>query len=73
MALRPEIHRVWHENFCVYGVRETWKQLNRERIRVAKCTVARQLRDLGLRGAVRGKGFRTTIAEDAGKRPPTAA
>jgi hypothetical protein len=44
IQLRPEIHRVWHENFCVYGVRKTWKQLNREHIRVAKCTVRRLMR-----------------------------
>src|SRR5690606_5838319 len=42
--LRCEIHRVWHENFCAHGVRKTWKQLNRERIRVARCTVRRLMR-----------------------------
>lgn len=47
IGLRAEIHRVWHENFCAYGVRKTWKQLNRERIRVARCTVQRLMRDLG--------------------------
>ena len=69
IELRPEIHRVWHENFCVYGLRKTWKQLNREQIRVAKCTVRRLMRDLGLRGAIRGKGFRTTIADESAWRP----
>ena len=69
IELRVEIHRVWHENFCVYGVRKTWKQLNRENIEVAKCTVRRLMRDLGLRGAVRGKGFRTTIADESAWRP----
>ena len=39
MQLRAQIHRVWHENFCAYGVRKTWKQLKREQIRVARCTV----------------------------------
>ena len=39
IELRGEISRVWHENFCVYGARKAWKQLNRERVRVAKCTV----------------------------------
>jgi putative transposase len=69
IKLRPEIHRVWHENFCVYGVRKTWKQLNREHIRVAKCTVERLMRGLNLRGAVRGKGFKTTIADESAWRP----
>lgn len=45
---------VWHENFSAYRVRKIWKQLNREDIRVARCTVQRLMRDLGLRG-VRGK------------------
>ena len=67
--LRCEIHRVWHENFCAYGVRKTWKQLNREHIRVAKCTVRRLMRELGLRGVVRGKGFKTTIPDEAALRP----
>jgi len=67
--LRSEIHRVWHENFCAYGVRKTWKQLNRERIRVARCTVRRLMRDLGLRGVVRGKGFKTTVPDDSTLRP----
>jgi len=69
IQLRPEIHRVWHENFCVYGVRKTWKQLNREQIRVAKCTVRRLMRELNLRGAIRGKGFKTTIADESASRP----
>jgi putative transposase len=57
IELRSEIHRVWHDNFCAYGVRKTLKQLNREHIRVAKCTARRLMRELGLRGVVRGKGF----------------
>jgi hypothetical protein len=60
---------VWHENFCAYGVRKIWKQLKREHIRVAKCTVRRLMRELGLRGAVRGKGFKTTIPDEAALRP----
>jgi transposase InsO family protein len=66
--LRPQIHRVWHANFCAYGVHKTWKQLNREHIRVARCTVRRLMRDLGLRGIVRGKGFKTTIPDEAALR-----
>jgi transposase InsO family protein len=69
VALRPEIERVWQENFCAYGVRKTWKQLNREKIRVAKCTVARLMRQLGLCGAVRGKAFKTTVPGRNSPRP----
>ena len=68
-VLGGEIRRVWQENFAVYGVRKVWKQLNREGITVARCTVARLMRDLGLQGAVRGRKFRTTIADGAAARP----
>ena len=61
-VLRGEIRRVWDENFQVYGAKKVWKQLNREGHAVARCTVARLMRDLGLRGAVRGRKFKTTIA-----------
>lgn len=69
LALMPEIQRVWHENFDVYGVRKTWKQLNREAMPVARCTVGRLMRRLGLRGAVRGKRFKTTVPDLAAARP----
>jgi transposase InsO family protein len=69
LELEPEIQRVWHENLCVYGARKTWKQLNREKIRVAKCTVARLMCRLGLHGAVRGKGFKTTVPDTSAHRP----
>ena len=49
--LRPEIHRVWMQNFRVYGAKKVWKQLNREDIPVARCTVARLMREMGLSGA----------------------
>ncbi len=49
-ALRGEIRRVWDENFRVYGARKVWRQLNREGIAVARCTVTRLMRELGLRG-----------------------
>ncbi len=68
-VLGGEIRRVWQENFAVYGVKKVWKQLNREGITVARCTVARLMRDLGLQGAVRGRKFKTTIADDAVARP----
>ena len=68
--LRGEIQRVWDENFQVYGPRKVWKQLNREAIAVARCTVARLMRDMGLRGEVRGRRFKVTTAPAAtGDRP----
>jgi putative transposase len=63
-ALRDHIRRVWQENFCAYGVRKTWKQLNREQIRVARCTVQRLMRQMGLSGATRGKAFKITTVSD---------
>lgn len=63
--VRPEIKRVWEENFEVYGVRKIWRQLPREGMDVARCTVARLMRQMGLRGAVRGKAVRTTIRNPA--------
>jgi transposase InsO family protein len=69
IELRSEVHRVWHANFCVYGAHKTWKQLNREGIRVARCTVERLMHNLGLRGVIRGKGFKTTIADESASRP----
>ncbi len=64
-ALRPEITRVWEGNFKVYGVRKVWRQLLREGIDVARCTVARLMRQMGLQGAVRGKPVKTTISNPA--------
>lgn len=63
-ALRPEIRRVWNENRQLYGAMKVWKQLNREGIFVARCTVERLMRDMGLRGAVRGRAFKTTTVPD---------
>ena len=51
--LRVAIRRVWEENFRVYGVRKMWRQLKREGVAVARCTVARLMRELGLHGVVR--------------------
>ena len=68
-VLRPEIRRVWEENFEVYGVRKVWRQLLREGFEVARCTVARLMREMGLQGAVRGKRFKTTIADEASAYP----
>jgi putative transposase len=63
------IRRVFEENFRVYGVRKIWRQLGREGIRVARCTVARLMRALGLQGAVRGRKVRTTIPDPAAACP----
>jgi putative transposase len=68
-ALRPEIQRVWDENFRVYGVRKVWRQLNREGIAVARCTVARLMAEMGLAGAVRGKAMKTTVRDPAAPCP----
>ena len=60
-VLRAEIERVWEENFGVYGVRKVWRELNREGLTVARCTVARLMGELGLRGVVRGRRAKTTM------------
>jgi putative transposase len=67
--LRPEIQRVWQANMRVYGADKVWKQMNRERIAVARCTVERLMKQLGLRGVMRGKRARTTIADAAAAHP----
>ena len=67
--LRPQIDRVWHENEEVYGVKKTWKQMKREGFDVARCTVARLMRDLSLRGVVNGKTIKTTIPDTSASRP----
>lgn len=68
--LRKEIRRVWDGNLSVYGTRKVWKQLNREGIPVARCTVERLMGELGLQGAVRGSGFKpTTEADERADRP----
>lgn len=67
--LKTEIARVYAANFGVYGARKVWRQLNREGILVARCTVQRLMRELGLRGAVRGKTRRTTTPDEAAIRP----
>ena len=67
--LKPAIARVHAENYDVYGARKVWLQLNREGTPVARCTVARLMRELGLRGARRGKRVRTTRADAAAARP----
>ncbi len=64
-----EIERVWNENRRVYGARKVWRQLLREDIEVARCTVERLMRQLGLRGVIRGKKVRTTIPDEVASGP----
>lgn len=69
-TLKEAIQRVWREHFGVYGVDKVWAQLKREGTRVARCTVERLMRMLGLRGVVRGKtSVRTTLGDEAAARP----
>jgi putative transposase len=67
--LTVQIARVHRDNFGVYGADKVWKQLHREDIPVARCTVERLMRRLGIRGVVRGKGVRTTIPSSRPDRP----
>jgi putative transposase len=63
--LSVHIRRVFDENFGVYGVRKVWRQLTREGVDVARCTVARLMKGMGLQGVVRGKRMKTTINDKA--------
>ena len=65
-VLAPEIERVWHANMQVYGADKVWRQLHREGIDIARCTVERLMRRAGLRGVMRGKVVRTTIPDVKG-------
>ena len=67
--LMPDIQRVWEENHCNYGARKVWKQLNRESIPVARCTVERLMKQLGLEGVRRGKRCITTVPDEAANKP----
>ncbi|MFS8978904.1 IS3 family transposase [Cupriavidus necator] len=67
--LRPEIKRVWQANMQVYGADKVWRQLNRESITVARCTVERLMKQQSLRGVIRGKRVRTTIPDTTAARP----
>ena len=64
-VLQVDIQRVFAENFEVYGARKVWRQLRREGREVARCTVERLMRTLGLQGAVRGRPVKTTISDKA--------
>ena len=61
--LKRHVRRVWDNNMQVYGADKVWKQMNREGIRVARCTVERLMRSMGLQGVRRGKGVRTTVPD----------
>jgi len=64
VALMPVVEQVWNANLQVYGADKVWKQMNREGVEVARCTVERLMRRLGLRGVRRGKVMRTTISDN---------
>ena len=66
------IRRVLNENFGVYGARKVWRQMLREGFDVARCTVSRLMRSMGLSGAVRGKRVRTTVPDPAAPCPWSA-
>lgn len=61
--LLPQVQRVWQANHQVYGAEKVWRQLNREGVAVARCTVERLMRQLGLQGVRRGKAMRTTMPD----------
>jgi len=67
--LRAEIQRVWDAHFQVYGPRKVWRQLRREGVHVARCTVRRLMRAMGLAGAVRGRTWVITTQASEGPRP----
>ena len=69
LALKPEIARVFAENFAVYGARKVWRQMMREGFPVARCTVERLMRDMGLQGVIRGKPVRTTVSDKSAPCP----
>ena len=69
--LRVEIERVWEANLSVYGAEKVWRALHREGVDVARCTVERLMRCMGLCGAVRGRAFKvTTTSDESAARPP---
>ncbi len=68
-TLIEHIERMWRDNMQVYGARKVWRQLQREGITVARCTVERLMRRQDLRGVVRGKVVRTTVADTTGSLP----
>ena len=68
-VLSVEVHRVWDENFQVYGARKVWRQLKREEFDVARCTVERLMKRLGIQGVVRGAKCWTTVSDETLSQP----
>jgi len=68
-AMKPEVRRVFDANFKVYGVRKVWRQMQREGFDIARCTVERLMRELGLQGGDPGKPVKTTISDKAAPCP----
>jgi putative transposase len=68
--LGVEVQRVWEENFRVYGARKVWRQLGREGVSVARCTVERLMQKIGIHGVVRGKKPFTTVSDPEQERAP---
>lgn len=68
--LKPKIMRVFEQNYEVYGADKIWAQMNREKLKVARCTVERLMRNLGIRGVVRGKSVRTTVPDESALQLP---
>ena len=69
IAMKVEIRRVFNENFQVYGVRKVWRQLQREGFDIARCTVARLMRMMGLQGIIRGNPIKTTVSDKSAPCP----
>ena len=69
LMLKPEVQRVFDANFGVYGVRKVWRQMQREGFDIARCTVERLMREMGLAGVIRGKPLRTTMSNKAAACP----
>lgn len=69
IELKPEVARVFAENYEVYGVHKVWRQMKREGYGIARCTVERLMRSLGLQGVIRGKPVRTTVSDKAAPCP----
>jgi transposase InsO family protein len=69
LALKPEIQRVYDDNFRVYGARKVWLQMKREGIEVARCTVERLMKRMGIQGIIRGKAVKTTVSDKAAPCP----
>lgn len=69
IAMKIEIRRVFDANFQVYGARKVWRQMKREGFDIARCTVERLMRSMGLRGVIRGKKVRTTVPDKSAPSP----